>query len=959
MNRYFVPTIGLSLVLIGHAHAQSYQWNGPFTETTNWSAGLWSPATPPAGGAPGTTLTFTHFGAGGYAATNDLGNPFVLTTLNLTSSGGRIDIGSTINNTLEFVGMAGINQIGIGYARFYSSATLAAANMTIGGANFGNISLEGILSGPGGLTINRPQNQFYTGLVDIIGANTFGGGVVLQSGNLRVGNAMALGMGTLTVNGGTIGASAATTIANNVTLNEDFVYNGFDNLTLTGVISESGGTRNVVLSAMTASRLILQGTNTYTGSTDIVVNPRIFAIAPCAGRLTFSGPNGSALLSSGFNVAGAGVVGGGALTLDNSIAGGNNNNRIGDNAPVRISGASLVLIGANGGATLEDIGVLSGRGSVVVTLDAGTTGNTGTTLQADSLARLDRGTFLFRGNNDRFGSPLGANIANLIFETAPALVGGGGAAGTTHISIIPYASGALGVEGNGSHLVTYGANGVRPLLAAAGEYAQFIISGTSTANNVELISSGTRTAITSPTQINALLNNNQSPFTGSTSTLTVTSGTVINSATAPIPAEMTLAFGASEAVLFVNFPLTVNGVLTGTNGLTKGGRDSLVLNNPANNVTGTLTLNEGTVALTDPEVIASFSDIVVNGQTDITPPGLVFNSTTGTATVNKPMTVNGGFVGIQSNAVTAILKYSGQISGPGGVLVNGGSVELTNTSNNYTGQTRVYSGDLLVSSDAVLGNGDSVDFSFGGLRLTGNWTTSRNIDFSRGTFQVDTAGFNWTVNAPVSGEHGIINKVGAGVWTLSAPGSLGQMVPPAIFSMRTINVNAGELRVTNSTGSATGTATIHVHNNAVISGNGTFGGNTFVEETAFVAPGTGDTTIGTLSFGNSLSMGGTFTADVMGSMADRVIVSGRLSLHATSVLEFPGGNVYDPNMVYTLMEYSSLIGTFGSTPGLPASQFLIYTPTSLLLVPEPTSILAVAGLGLAAGYRIRRRWKQI
>ena len=152
--------------------------------------------------------------------------------------------------------------------------------------------------------------------------------------------------------------------------------------------------------------------------------------------------------------------------------------------------------------------------------------------------------------------------------------------------------------------MTYGANGVRPLSLAANEYATTISSGTATSDNVRLAAAS---AVTAPTTINALVIANAAPFTGSTSTLTVTSGTVLVTTTSDIPAGMTLDFGGAEGNIFAPATLTVNGILTGSNGLTKSGNGFLVLNNSANNVTGTLTINRGFVDIVDPAALAGFS----------------------------------------------------------------------------------------------------------------------------------------------------------------------------------------------------------------------------------------------------------------------------------------------------------------------------------------------------------------
>lgn len=701
---------------------------------------------------------------------------------------------------------------------------------------------------------------------------------------------------------------------------------------------------------MTGSTLILQGVNTYTGPTNSVVNLRISTNGPAVGSLTFSGANGSSNLSSGFT-----FNGGSTLTLDNAAAGANNDDRIGNSAPVTISGGTLVVNGANGGATVENIGSFTGSGSVFVTMNAGTAGNTGTTLQADSLVRSNRAQFLFRANSANFGGPIGANVANLAFDSIPALFGGGGAAGTTTISIIPFAIGGITTTSTGTDLVTYGANGVRPLSTTANEYATAITDGSTTLDNARLTAA---TAITLPTQINALVVASATPFTGSTSTLTLANGTLLNTSAFTVPAAMTLNFG-SEGVLFNNSTMTVDGVLTGTNGLTKTGTSTLTLNNVANNVTGTLTINQGTVQFTDPAVIASFSTIVMNGRANTSTPGLGITGA-GDATINKTMTVTDGFARLLSG--TGTLTYAGQITGPGGVLITGGNVELTNATNNYTGQTRVFGGNLLVSGDSVLGNGGGVDFgalSGSGLRLTGNWTTSRQINFSFSS-QVDTNGFNWTVNSPLTGTGGTINKVGAGIWTLSQGGALGQSLTSGTTgTLSTVNVAAGELRVTNATGSATGTATVNINATSIVSGNGNIAGATTVAVTAFVEPGQGPANVDTLRFGSTLTLNGTFTADVLTTIADRINVSGAVTLGVASILNFPGSNTYDAGTTYTLMQFPSLSGTFVTTPGIPGSHMLVYNPTSIQLVPvpEPTAILAFAGLAFGVGYRIRRRAK--
>jgi autotransporter-associated beta strand protein len=704
---------------------------------------------------------------------------------------------------------------------------------------------------------------------------------------------------------------------------------------------------------MTGNTLNLQGANTYTGATVVEVNPNISSNSPTAGLLTFSGANGAALNSPSFT-----INGGGALTLDNSLAAGNNNNRIGDSAAITISGGALLISGANGGGTVEDVGALSGQGAVFVTIDAGTSGNTGTTLQADSLTRVNRGQFVFRANNTGFGGTPGSNVAQLNFNTAPTLVGGGGAAGSTTISILPYAIGAFTTAGAGTDLVTYGGIGIRPL--SPSEYAATIVSGASTTDNVRLAAAS---AITASTTVNALVIATPTPFTGSTGTLTVTSGTVLNTSAASIPAAMTLNFGASEGILFTNSSLTVDGILTGSNGLTKTGTAALNLNNPANNVTGTLTINQGLVTFPDAANLGSFSDIRINGRSALSTPGLNFAPASSTTTLNKSITITDGFMQLLS-LDSSTLTLSGLITGSGGILVTDGNVELTNASNNYTGQTRIWGGILVIGSDAVLGNGGGVDIGASvasGLRLSGNWTTGRSINFSFTTL-VDTNGFNWVVNSPVTGSAlsgtTIITKAGAGMWTLTQGGTLGQNTDSgSSATTTTLNVNAGELRVTNVSGSATGIATVNIGSAslaATLSGTGRIAGATTIGAAAMVSPGTGSNA-GTLAFLQDLTLNGTYRVDAAG---DQLNITNVLTLNATSsVLDMTGAS-FDGSTTYTLAIYSSRTNTFATVTGLPVTHFLNYGPTAITVVPvpEPGTVLLIATAALGAAGGLRRRF---
>ncbi len=127
-----------------------------------------------------------------------------------------------------------------------------------------------------------------SGTLTLGGISTYSGGTTLNSGTLLVASNSALGTGTVTLNGGRLGATGgAHTLANAVVLNNHTTFTGDSRLTLAGTftlartfelavdagstlaisgpIAQSGGTRT--LQKFGAGTLELTGANTYTGGT--------------------------------------------------------------------------------------------------------------------------------------------------------------------------------------------------------------------------------------------------------------------------------------------------------------------------------------------------------------------------------------------------------------------------------------------------------------------------------------------------------------------------------------------------------------------------------------------------------------------------------------------------------------------------------------------------------------------
>lgn len=161
-------------------------------------------------------------------------------------------------------------------------------------ASTGGITISGNIDDNGtGKAITKRGANGITGVLILSGYNTFGGGVTLREGTLRVGSSRALGTGTLTISNGVLNTSAPNLVlANNnpmawngsftnpgtynmdlgagdVTLNTTCVISNTANtLTVGGAISD--GVSDFGLTKIGAGTLALTGTNsTYSGKTRI------------------------------------------------------------------------------------------------------------------------------------------------------------------------------------------------------------------------------------------------------------------------------------------------------------------------------------------------------------------------------------------------------------------------------------------------------------------------------------------------------------------------------------------------------------------------------------------------------------------------------------------------------------------------------------------------------------------
>ncbi len=231
---------------------------------------------------------------------------------NNTFSGGVLLSSGTLavghNNALgtgTLTGDDGTLQASTGGPFTIGNSVTILSGLTVGGAN--DFTLSGAISGAGPLTVAGSNT------VTLTHNNTFGGGVSLNSGTLRVGNNGALGTGTLTAGGGALStdANGPYTVNNSINLASNMNVSGASDLTLSGAISGTGG-----LNKTGANTLTLSGASTFSGGVTInggTVNagpstPSSAFTALGTGTVTMTGTNPTLNLR-GYSSSGPGLLG--------------------------------------------------------------------------------------------------------------------------------------------------------------------------------------------------------------------------------------------------------------------------------------------------------------------------------------------------------------------------------------------------------------------------------------------------------------------------------------------------------------------------------------------------------------------------------------------------------------------------------------------------------------------------
>jgi fibronectin-binding autotransporter adhesin len=700
---------------------------------------------------------------------------------------------------------------------------------TIGGSGSNDLTLSGTVTiGTSGknTTISAPiagSGFSSTGSTLVLsGTNIFTGTYTLNSGQVNLNNAAALGNSTFVITGGTVDSSSgsAITLNNNAeTWNGNFTFIGTNNLnTGTGAISlgSTSGSRQVTvnggiftvggtisngtatsLTKAGAGTMALTGANLYTGGT--ILNAGTLtaygssALGATTGSLAVNNPNTGAGTNVVLNLSTT------AGTTTGSLSGTISTPSSGTNTATINMGGQLFTV--NQTTTGAYAGVIAGSGgftlgsssTALLTLSGVNTFTGGATVNAGTLAL--NGANTFTGGVTVNGGTLdinnsGTSSSNSAISTGTLTLNGGSIDST--VSGVTLATNNAQTWSNdftfvGSQSLNLGTGGVS-LGTGAGTFRTVtvnantltvggVISAGTTCNSLNKAGAGTlvlsgSSSLSGSVNVSAgsLVLSGSNVFTGG---VTVVGGTLdINNALAIGPATLTINGGNIDDTSGSDLTVATNNVQNWNGDFTFVGTQNLNM--------GTGAVSLGTSAGTTRTVTVNANALTVggvisNGTTvnSLTKAGLGTLVLTGAEAYTGATVVNGGTLSLAANGS---LSSTALVLGGGTFSVADGQAGLSFTSGTTinSGASAVvvnYSSGNTVALGAITRNpGGAVDFT---LPSNGSITTTNaNVLFPGGQQTIlggyaTVGGTSWAVTNTVGGSPVAISALPNGSYSTS------------------------------------------------------------------------------------------------------------------------------------------------------------------------------------------------
>jgi len=381
----------------------------------------------------------------------------------------------------------------------------------------------------------------------------------------------------------------------------------------------------------------------------------------------------------------------------------------------------------------------------------------------------------------------------------------------------------------------------------------------------------------------------------------------------------TLTLDATGLVNGLTILSTGGGLVDSGGGLTKAGTGTLILIG-SNSYSGGTTIGEGTLK------VASDAALGANGAPVTFAGGTLDYPDVSNGANRAYVTTATGDARFHVSSGAGNLLGATTITGPGGLIKTGAATLNLQASCDYEGATEVLSGTLDISGpDERLPDSSAVTLStntrirmFGANRTetVGSLAGVGILQFG-GSAQhlfvgVDNSSTTFSGRLiPQFGGNGMVTKVGTGMLTLTGNNTYGNGT----------TVSSGTLLANNTVGSATGSGPVQVASTAKLGGSGSIDGAITVASGGALAPGT---SVGTLTAGGGVSLGGKFLCELDGDSADRLTVSGELDITA-GILEVSVLSAGSNPPAFVIASYGTLSGgSFASVSGLPTGYSVDY-----------------------------------
>ena len=895
----------------------------------------------------------------------DAGTLLLRGTNNMTGavriSGGTLDIANQaqLGTQISSVILNGGMLLASGTFSTDRGITLASDSSIKVGGNF-ILTSSGNLTGSGGLTKNG------SGTLLLAGTNSNNGGITVAGGTITFGSANAIGgsgANVLVQTGaiaaanyaidqsflGRISSNSTGTVALGVNSGNALDFTGLGNVSLgaatttnnatysgtltpaaSGYLLGGGSSKLIVTSNLSGAnaltivqsgKVVLSGTNTYTGGTTI----------NSGGMLYF---NGLGALSNSGTIT---VQKGGAVGINTAInqsfidhISSNSSGAVAlgldSNSALNFSNLGNVSLGAAGSFTYSGVvtpgssgyrfggvpGIYNGSpGTLTVTQNL--EGANDVTIASGGLV-VFTGTNTYSGNTTIAGgslniaanSQLGSGGGPVTMSGGGVLVGAGNITSTRSVT--------LGIGGGG--FASAAANQILTWNGDISGSGGLIKSGSGT---LVLGGNNTYSSGTAITGGNVIISADVQFGTAGTP-VTLDGGTLQISSNITTTRPFTINSGGGTintpgSFITPTYRLDLNGNITGVGTLTKIGNGTLALGGDNSNFVGDTYVKEGTLVLTANNSLSPYTRLQVDPSATFNANG--FTQTFADLSGSGALNVGAGGLSFKPSGVST---YSGQMQGSGGFTMSGDGTLTLNGTNSYSGATNIQSGMVKLGGAGALPANTPLQLSAGAmLDLNGNPVTVGQLD---GAGSVALGGAALTINQTgnttftgVMQGTGGFTKQGAGVLVLGGNNT---------FTGNT-TIEAGTVQL-GATGALPDGTPLHLSAGAMLDLNGN---PVIVGQLA----GAGSVALGGAALTINQTGNTTFTGALQGT--------GGFTKQGTGVLVLGGSNSFSGNA--TIEAGTVRLGAAGALPtGAPVQ---LSAGATLDLNGNPVTIGQLAGSG--------------